>query len=143
MTNSKSILKTGLIVILTLAILTTSFVGCTTKKSDPITEGMSDDSEDIINALSNDQLTEDERESFAGQLLKEYVFYQGRVTVFENQKWKSTGPDGTSGVGDTTLSTDEILVYDRETQKTYIISRYMSCTGWHRITVNDMQGNYF
>ncbi len=142
MIKLKSIFKTSLIIIIALTMLANLFIGCTAKNTDTTMEDISGDSEDIINALNSDQLTQEERESLAQQLLKNYSFYQGRVTVVENQKWTSRGSDLSSGFGDTTLSTDEILVYDKETQKTYIISRYMSCTGWHRVTVNDMHGNY-
>jgi len=99
------------------------------------------DEDDLLEAVSRETLTAEERESLKGKLLQNYTFYQGRVTIFENQKWTSKWSDGSSGYGDTTLSTDEILVYDHNTQKSYIIVRYMSCTGLHHIIVNDPEGN--
>ena len=117
--------------------------GCIFNKSseDPASATAdSPDEEELLEAANKETLTGEEREHLKEILLQNYTFYQGRVTISENQKWTSKYSDGSSGYGDTTLSTDEILVYDHNLRKTYIISRYMSCTGWHHIIINDPEG---
>jgi len=126
-----------------LLLLATAISGCIftkPKNTADVTEGLIEEDENLESVVK-ESLTESERESLKERLLQNCTFYKGRVTIFENQKWNSKWSDGSFGFGDTTLSTDEILVYDANTRKTYIIVRYMSCTGWHHITINDLNGN--
>jgi hypothetical protein len=139
MNNVSAVLFRCIVIVLASAVISGFSLGCSEQPSDSpdVT-----DSDELLEALTSARLTDNERENLTRQLLEQCTFYQGRVTIYEDQKWTSRGTDGSSGYGDSTLSTDEILVYHPETQKTYIISRYMSCSGWHRITVNDMHGNF-
>ncbi len=144
MTSFRSYLVTGVSFLLFMVMTAGIMSGCSVGLTDIIPEGLSGGSEetDILEALKEDRFSDADRESITRQLLEQCTFYQGRVTIFENQKWTSRGTDGSSGVGDSTVSTDEILVYDPETKKTYIVSRYMSAVGQHGVTVNDMHGNF-
>lgn len=81
-------------------------------------------------------------EDIEHNLLKDYVFYKGKATVYENQSWKSKGTDGSSGIGDATLTSEEVLVYDQATDKCYIVGRCLNYNSGHTITVNDMHGKY-
>ncbi|MDP2210933.1 MAG: hypothetical protein Q8J63_04255 [Candidatus Aquicultor sp.] len=75
-------------------------------------------------------------------LLKQCAFYKGEATVFEKQSWKSRGTDGSSGKGDATLVSEEILIYDKRTDKSYILGRSLSYESRHTVIVNLMNGDY-
>lgn len=76
------------------------------------------------------------------ELLKNQAFYKGTVTIFEKQSWKSRGTDGSSGIGEATLTSEEILIFDKDNNKSYIVGRYLSYNSQHTVTVNDMNGKY-
>ncbi|MBS4031467.1 MAG: hypothetical protein KGZ63_08610 [Clostridiales bacterium] len=88
-----------------------------------------------------EQLTA-QREEERQELLSGYAFYAGTILTLEKQKWVSRYEDGSSGIGDATLTSVEILVYDPETRRCYIVAREMSYLSGHTITVNDPTGAY-
>lgn len=94
--------------------------------------------------VSEEDLTPDERdrEDRIEGLLSNYVFYKGTVTIYEKQSWKSLYQDASSGIGDAIFSSEEIIVYDNNTDISYIMGRFMSYESQHVVTVNDMNGNY-
>ncbi|HSW57652.1 MAG TPA: hypothetical protein VLH15_04575 [Dehalococcoidales bacterium] len=124
----------ALAIILCLVMINIGVAGCTINKTN-LTAAPSV-------APVEEQMSETRRDELTQQLLKNYLFYKGRITILENQDWESRYQDGSSGSGDSTLSTDEILIYDPETERSYIVVRYMTCVGGHRIKVHAPNGEF-
>lgn len=82
------------------------------------------------------------RQDIKNSLLKNYTFYRGVTNVYEKQSWKSKYADGSSGTGEANYVSEELLIYDGATKKSYIVSRRLNYDSQHLITVNDMSGKF-
>lgn len=72
----------------------------------------------------------------------DYQFFKGNFVISEEQHWTSKYQDASHGEGHAILNSSEYLVYDPNSQKFYIIARSMSYDNNHKVTVNDMHGDY-
>ena len=75
-------------------------------------------------------------------LKKDYQFFKGNAIISEEQKWTSKYQDGSHGEGNAVFSSADYLVYEPDSQKFYILARSMTYDSNHKVTVNDMNGNY-
>lgn len=76
------------------------------------------------------------------QMLNDYLFFIGDVMIDEEQKWQSKYQDASHGEGNAQLAVNELIAYDPETQKAYIIARTLKFESQHMVTVNDINGNF-
>jgi len=134
------------VLLIFLLLLTTVLTGCQSKTLAP---GDEPTSQGEVNAQveANARVEPSEEYNTASDAdvledMKKYRFFKGNVLIDEEQSWKSKFEDASHGEGSAQLAVEELIAYDANTQKAYIVTRSLKYTSQHLVTVNDLHGTF-